>query len=166
MVAAMSFSSVRVRRSCQSSEFCVYLSRNSLGIVKRFLIGVGSLIAFLKRRAALHVQSRLICRVTTMNNSRRAKEPFEWNVPSSANISSSAKAEILEIQRQQGIKEPAKDEFKFTEPRVSDSRDSKIAFSCLSLDDDVNFCMQNHTEERKIMTQSIILILFVVFVNF
>lgn len=84
-----------------------------------------------------------------MNNSRRAKEPFEWNVPSSANISSSAKAEILEIQRQQGIKEPAKDEFKFTEPRVSDSRDSKIAFSCLSLDDDVNFACRRITQRRE-----------------
>lgn len=64
-----------------------------------------------------------------MNNSRRnAKEPFEWNVPSSAHISSSAKAEILEIQRQQENKEPVKDEFKFTEPRVSDSYSLKIAF--------------------------------------
>lgn len=57
-----------------------------------------------------------------MNNFRRnAKEPFDWNVPSSTNISSSAKAEILEIQRQQQNKEPVKEEFKFTEPRVSDS---------------------------------------------
>lgn len=68
-----------------------------------------------------------------MNNSRRsasAKEnPFEWNVSSSAaTIGSSAKAEILEIQRQQEIKEPTKDEFKFSEPRVSESQIIKIAF--------------------------------------
>lgn len=73
-----------------------------------------------------------------MNNSRRsAKEnPFEWNVAATANISSSAKAEILEIQRQQEIQEPAQDDFKFTEPRVSDSCFKiKIAILCLSLDD-------------------------------
>lgn len=69
-----------------------------------------------------------------MSRSRRsAKEnPFEWNSTSSANISNSAKAEILEIQRQQEIKEPTKDEFKFSEPRVSDSSLSKIAFLCLA----------------------------------
>jgi hypothetical protein len=61
-----------------------------------------------------------------MNNSRRsasAKEnPFEWNV--SAAIGSSAKAEILEIQRQQENKQPTKDEFKFSEPRVSVNHNS------------------------------------------
>ena len=58
------------------------------------------------------------------NNFRRStKDPFEWDVSksSAASISSSAKAEILEIQRQQETKEPVKDEFKFSEPRVSDS---------------------------------------------
>lgn len=93
-----------------------------------------------------------------MNNSRRnAKEPFEWNVSSSANISSSAKAEILEIQRQHENQEPTKDEFKFTEPRVNDSSVSKIAF-CVSLDDDdddVNLHVENHavmkTQKPKIL---------------
>lgn len=58
-----------------------------------------------------------------MHNSRRsAKEPFEWSVsPASGNISSSAKADILEIQKQQERQEPNDDEFKFKEPRVNDS---------------------------------------------
>lgn len=98
-----------------------------------------------------------------MSNSRRsAKEnPFEWNVSSSEN-SSSAKAEILEIQRQQEIKEPTKDEFKFSEPRVSDSLVSKIAF-CVSLDDDVNLHDENHCvmkKKQKFMTQSIKILFF------
>lgn len=80
-----------------------------------------------------------------MNNSRRnVKEPFEWNVSPSANINSSAKAEILEIQKRQENKEPVKDEFIFTEPRVNDSSVSEIAF-CVSLDDDdVNLHVENH----------------------
>lgn len=51
------------------------------------------------------------------NNSRRnAKEPFEWNVSATAAL---AKAEILlELQRQHESKAPAKEDFKFTEPRV------------------------------------------------
>lgn len=66
-----------------------------------------------------------------MSRSRRsAKEnPFEpWNESSA----SSVKAEILEIQRQQEIKEPTKDEFKFSKPRVSESSRLKIAFLCLA----------------------------------
>lgn len=66
-----------------------------------------------------------------MKNSRR-KEPFEWNVaPVTNNISSSAKADILEIQKQQERQEPVEDEFKFREPRVNDSSVFKIVF-CLA----------------------------------
>lgn len=51
------------------------------------------------------------------NNSRRnAKEPFEWNVSATTAL---AKAEILELQRQHESMAPAKEDFKFTEPRVS-----------------------------------------------
>lgn len=150
--AVMSFLSAKAHPNCPFSEFYDVLSPSSLEKTE--------ITYHLPSRAPYHIhinipsntspaiQFNLALPLTSMNNSRRnAKEPFEWNVSSSANISSSAKAEILEIQRQHENQEPIKDEFKFSEPRVNDSSVSKIAF-CVSLDDDddVKICMLKITQ--------------------
>jgi hypothetical protein len=121
--AVMSFSSVRVPQNCQFSKSSYRKIKSHEKISYRSTCRKACLSISNKHSAMLHLTDLI-----KMNNSRRsgsakdAKEnPFEWNISSSSavNISSSAKADILEIQRQHANKKPTEDEFKFSEPRVS-----------------------------------------------
>lgn len=104
----MSFSNAKVPQNCKSYR--------KIKFTGRFVI-TPEAYQFPNKHSTVFEVCRCLNR--NMNNSRRsAKEnPFEWNNPSSS--ANSVKAEILEIQRQQENKQPTKDEFKFTEPRVS-----------------------------------------------